>query len=66
MKFVYTLCKDKCKNKYTYMVLHGCVKKCKRYDFYLGGGARIHNVLVIGQPNGPLPKKKPIKTCTHN
>jgi hypothetical protein len=38
MKFVYTLCKGKCKNKYTYMVLHGCVKQCKKYDFTWGGG----------------------------
>ncbi len=37
MKFVYTLRKGKCKKKYTYMVLHGYVKKCKKYDFYLGG-----------------------------
>jgi hypothetical protein len=32
MKFIYTLYKCKYKNKYIYMVLHNCVKQCKKCD----------------------------------
>jgi hypothetical protein len=42
------------KNKYSYTILHGLVKEC---DFYLGRGDFIM-FLMIGQPNGPLQKKK--------
>jgi len=32
MKFIFTLYKCKSKNKYIYMVLHDCVKQCKKCD----------------------------------
>jgi hypothetical protein len=41
-------------NKNNNTILHGLVKQC---DFYLGRGNFIM-FLVIGQPNGPLQKKR--------
>jgi hypothetical protein len=32
-------------------------KQCKKCEFYLGRG-RFHNLLVMGQPNGPLQQQK--------
>jgi hypothetical protein len=35
-------------------------KQCKKSEFYLGRG-KFNNLLVMGQPNGPLHTKKTIK-----